>query len=326
MTMQTNAFASYGAIGNREDLTEIIYNISPTDTPGMSAIGKAKAKAVKHEWQIDSLASASTTNAQLEGDVVAGSTSAVTTRLTNYCQISSKDVVVTGTQEVVDKAGRNSEMAYQMAKRAKELKRDMESIIWSNQAGVTGSTTAARKLRGLEAWLRTNTNRETTATSGGTKGKSSTSVNGTTNIAVDATTTRALTETLLKKVLAQIFASGGDPSIIMVGPHNKQTVSTFAGRSNARTVINSKNLIQGAADLYASDYGELKVIPNRFSRERSAIIFDPEYAAVAYLRPVFTYDLAKTGDSIRKDMRVEYTLEMRNEGAFGIIADVKTTS
>jgi len=292
----------------------------------MSAIGKSKAKAVKHEWQIDSLASASTTNAQLEGDVVAGSTSAATTRLSNYCQISSKDVVVTGTQEVVDKAGRNSEMAYQMAKRAKELKRDMESIIWSNQAGVTGSTTAARKLRGLEAWLRTNTNRETTATSGGTKGKSSTSVNGTTNIATDATATRALTETLLKKVLAQIFASGGDPSIIMVGPHNKQTISTFTGRSNARTVLNAKNLIQGAADMYASDYGELKVIPNRFSRERSAIIFDPEYASVAYLRPVFTYDLAKTGDSIRKDMRVEYTLEMRNEGAFGIIADIKTTS
>src|SRR6185295_1901207 len=285
MTIQTNAFASYGAIGNREDLTEIIYNISPTDTPGMSAIGKSKAKAVKHEWQIDSLASASTTNAQLEGDVVAGSTSAATTRLSNYCQISSKDVVVTGTQEVVDKAGRNSEMAYQMAKRAKELKRDMESIIWSNQAGVTGSTTAARKLRGLEAWLRTNTNRETTATSGGTKGKSSTSVNGTTNIATDATATRSLTETLLKKVLASIFASGGDPSIVMVGPHNKQTISQFAGRSNARTVINSKNLIQGAADMYASDYGELKVIPNRFSRERSCIIFDPEYASVAYLRP-----------------------------------------
>src|ERR1700761_4613959 len=137
MTAQTNSFSTYAAIGNREDLTNVIYNISPTDTPFMSAIGKSKAKATKHEWQIDSLASASTTNAQIEGDVVVGTASAATTRLSNICQISSKDVVVTGTQEVVDKAGRNSELAYQMAKRAKELKRDMESVITSNQAGNT---------------------------------------------------------------------------------------------------------------------------------------------------------------------------------------------
>ncbi len=324
MTIQTNAFNTFGAIGNREDLTNVIYNISPTETPYMTSIGKSKAKAVKHEWQLDTLATAVTTNAQLEGDVVTGSSSATTTRLSNICQISSKDVVVTGTQEVVDKAGRNSEIAYQMAKRGKELKRDMESVLTSNQAGVTGATATARKLRGMEAWIRTNTNRETTATSGGTKGKSATA-NGTTNAAVDATIQRAFTETLLKKVLAQVYATGGDPSIVMVGPHNKQTFSTFAGRSSARQTI-AADAIQGAADMYASDFGDLKVIPNRFSRERTATIFDPEYAAVAFLRPIFTYDLAKTGDSIRKDMRVEYTLEMRNEGAYGVVADLKTSS
>lgn len=325
MTIQTNAFATYGAIGNREDLTNVIYNISPTDTPFMSAIGKTKAKAVLHEWQADSLAAASSTNAQFEGDVVAGSSSTPSVRLKNYCQISSKDVVVTGTQEVVDKAGRDSEMAYQMAKRGKELKRDMETIITGNQAGVSGATATARKLRSLEAWLRTNTSRETTATSGGTKGKSATA-NGTTNTATDATHKRAFTELLLKNVLASVYASGGDPSLIMVGPHNKQVLSGFTGRSNARTVLNNKNVIQGAADMYASDFGDLKVIPNRFQRERSAFVIDPEYAAIAYLRPVFTSDLAKTGDSTRKDMRVEYTLEMRNEGAFGVIADINTSS
>src|SRR5262249_47747154 len=146
----------------------------------------------------------------------------------------------------------------------------------------------------------TNTNRETTATSGGTKGKSATS-NSATAAATDATALRAFTETLLKKVLAQVYASGGEPSIIMVGPHNKQSLSQFSGRSNARDII-AKNTIQAAADMYASDFGDLKVIPNRFSRERSALIIDPEFAAVAFLRPIFTYDLAKTGDSIRKDM------------------------
>lgn len=325
MTIQTNAFATYGAIGNREDLTNVIYNISPTETPFMTSIGKSKANAVAHEWQTDSLAAASSTNAQLEGDVVAGSSSTPTTRLKNICQISSKDVVVTGTQESVNKAGRSSEMAYQMAKRSKELKRDMETILTSNQAGVSGATATARKLKGLEGWLRTNTVRETTATSGGTKGKSATA-NGTTNVAVDATRLRAFTETLLKSLLAKVYAAGGDPSLIMVGPHNKQVLSGFAGRANARTVLNDRRVIQGAADMYASDFGDLKVIPNRFSRERSAIAYDPEYASVAYLRPVFTTDLAKTGDSTRKDLRVEYTLEMRNEGAFGIVADLNTTS
>jgi hypothetical protein len=325
MTIQTNAYASYGAIGNRENLTNVIYNISPTETPFMTAIGKSKAKAVKHEWQTDALAAANGANAQLEGDVVAGAASAPTTRLSNICQISSKDVVVTGTQDVVAKGGRNSETSYQMAKRAKELKRDMEAILCSNQAGVTGTTVVARKLKGLEGWLRTNTARETTATSGGTKGKSATA-NGTTNVAVDATHQRAFTETLLKKLLQSVYAAGGDPSLIMVGPHNKQAVSQFNGRSNSRTVLNQKNVIQAAADMYASDFGDLKVIPNRFQRERSAFVFDPEFAAVAYLRPVFTTDLAKTGDSTRKDLRVEYTREMRNEGAFGVISDLNTTS
>lgn len=290
----------------------------------MSAIGKTKATATKHEWQIDSLAAAVTTNAQLEGDVVTGTSSAATTRLNNYCQISSKDAVVTGTQDVVDKAGRNTEIAYQMAKRAKELKRDMESVLTSNQRGVAGATGTARKLKGLEAWLVTNTNRETTSTSGGTKGKSATS-NSATAAATDATTQRAFTETLLKKVLALVFTSGGDPTTIMVGPHNKQTFSTFTGRSSARQNVEAET-VQAGADLYASDYGTLKVIPNRFQRDRSAFIFDPAYAAVAFLRPVFAYDLAKTGDSTRKDMRVEYTLELRNEGAFGVVADIKTSS
>src|SRR3546814_5816842 len=146
MALATGGFTTYTAVGDREDLTDIIYNISPTDTPFMTSIGRGKAKAVLHELQTDSLAAASTSNAQLEGDDVAGSTSAPTTRVHNYCQISRKDVVITGTQEVVDKAGRDSEMAYQPAKRGKELKRDMESTLLANQGEVAGdSTTADRK-------------------------------------------------------------------------------------------------------------------------------------------------------------------------------------
>ena len=322
MAKETNAFASYDAIGNREDLTDVIYDISPTETPFITSIGKTKAKAVLHEWQTDSLAAASTSNAQLEGDVVTGTASTPTTRLQNTCQISRKDVVVTGTQEAVDKAGRDSEMRYQTAKRGKELLRDMESIVAGNQGAVTGNTTTARKLRSLESWLTTNTNRNTGAT--GTAGADST---GQTDAAQDASATRDLTEALLKDTIQQTYASGGmttGKEFLMVGPYNKTVVSGFAGRTSARQNIGAEK-IQAAANLYASDFGDIKIVPSLFSRERSATLVCPEYAAVSYLRPISRKDLAVTGDSMRKFMQAEYTLEMRNEAAFGIVADVATS-
>ncbi len=319
MAIQTNAFSTYDAIGNREDLTDVIYNISPRDTPLITAVGKGKAKAVLHEWQTDTLATATTDNAQLEGDVVAGTASTPTTRAQNYCQISRKDVVVTGTQEAVDKAGRDSEMNYQTAKRGAELLRDMETIVTGNQGQVAGGTTTARKLRSLESWLSTNTSRNTGATA--TPGKSATIA---TAGATDASATRAYTEALLKSVVQQVYSSGGMPTLHMVGPVNKQNVSDFTGRSSARQNIDEKKIL-GVANLYASDFGDLTVIPNRFSRERSAFVLDPEYVAISYLRPIQRRNLAVTGDSDRKFMLAEYTLEMRNEAAHGVIADINST-
>lgn len=322
MTIQTAAFATYGAIGNREDLADVIYDISPTETPFMSAVRRGKATAVLHEWQTDVLASASSTNAVLEGDVVVGTATTPTTRQQNYCQISRKDAVVTGTQESVDHAGRSSEMGYQMARRAKELKRDMEAIITGNQARVTGTTAVARKLRSLEAWLTSNVNRETTATSGGTKGKSATSSTG---AATDATTLRTFTELQLKTVLKSLYNNGGEPTTLMLGPHSKTVFSSFTGRAQSQQIVGA-NVVNAGADIYKSDFGTIKVVVNRFMRARSAIAFDPEYAAVAYLRPFMKSDLAKNGDAERKFILAEYTLEVRNEKAFGIVADLKTTS
>lgn len=326
MTVQTNAFGSYQAVGNREDLLDEIYNIDPSDTPMMSMIGRTRATAKTHEWQTDTLASASTTNAQIEGDVITGTLATATTRLANYCQILTKDVVVTGTQEVVNKAGRGSEMAYQMAKKLKEIKRDAESTVMANQRGVAGATGTARKFRSLIAFINTdaNTNRYTGSTSG-TKGKDATAPNSATGAPTDAGNTRAFTELLLKSVVAGVYSSGGDPTTIMVGPHNKQVLSTFTGRSSSREVVADKTIL-AAADMYASDFGDLKVIPNRFQRDRDVVVFDPAYAAIAWLRPVFQYDLAKTGDSIRKAITGEFTVEVRNYKAFGVVADVNTSS
>jgi len=324
MTVQTAAFGTYQAIGNREDLSNEIYTISPTDTPLMSLAGRGKASAKTHEWQTDALATAVTTNAQLEGDVIVGSAATPTVRLVNYCQISYKDVVVTNTQEAVNKAGRSSEVAYQTAKRLKELKRDMESVLCANQRGVAGATGTARKLRSLGAFLNYNSARYTGSTSG-TKGKDSTAPTSATGAPTDAGNTRAFTELLLKTALADVYSSGGDAEWIMVGPHNKQVLSTFTGRSSSREVV-PKNVIQAAADMYASDYGDVKIFPNRFSRDREVIIGQSDMVKVAYLRPPTIKDLAVTGDSTRKFIVTEFTLEVGNPQAFGGVFDVNTSS
>lgn len=295
------------------------------DTPFISSIGRISAKGTLHEWQTDVLATAVSTNAQLEGDVVAGAATVPTVRLGNYCQISAKDAVVTGTQEAVNKAGRSSEMAYQMARRSQELKRDMEMVITSNQRGVAGATGTARKLRGLEAFLVTNVNRHTTATSGGTKGKSATAPNSATGAATDATDLVAFTEARLKAMLQLLFTNGGKTRNLMMGPHTKTVFSSMAGRAASQQIITA-NAVNATVDLYKSDFGTIKAQLNLFSRERSAIAYDPEYAKLAMLRPIFTTNLAKTGDTTRKDIRVEYTLELRNEKAHGIVADNNTSS
>lgn len=311
-------FRTYAAIGMREDLSDVIYNISPTDTPFMSTVGKTKATAVYHEWQTDSLAAAAA-NAAVEGADASTATLSPTTRVGNRTQISQKTVGVTGTLEAVDKAGRKSEKAYQLAKASSEIKRDMEFTFLSNTVQANGSAgSTARVLGGLQTWLATNGD----FGSGGSAGASGTTArtNG---------TNRTFDETILKTVIKEVFESGGSPKILMVTPAHKQTVSTFAGIAAQRYMAPSDapTTIIGAADIYLSDFGSVSVVPNRFmvsgnSANEVAFVLDPEYAAVAYLRPFQTIELAKNGDSDRTQLLVEYTLEVKNEAAHGIAADL----
>lgn len=315
MAAVTGSFKTYDAVANREDLSDAIYNISPTDTPFMSAIGRSKADNVLHEWQTDALASASTTNAVVEGDEVTRSTSAPTTRVHNYCQISRKDVTVTGTQRAVNHAGIKDMLSYQFAKKSKELKRDMESILLTNQGENAGDGTTARKLRSMNSWLSSNAKRAT-------NGANATAA---TAAATDSTNaSRTFSETILKDVIQSCYVNGGEPTLLMVGPVNKQKVSDFTGRTQARQNIDRER-IQGAASLYASDFGDLKVVPNRFQRERDAWLVDPSMAAVAYLRPFKTFDLSKVGDADSRVILAEYTLQMKNQAAHGLAADLTTT-
>jgi hypothetical protein len=312
-------FQTYQSIGNREDLSDVIYNISPTDTPFMSSVGKTKATAVYHEWQTDALAAAVGNNAAVEGADATSLTVTPTARVGNRTQISTKTVQIAGTQESVDKAGRKSEKAYQLAKASSELKRDMEKTLLSNNVAAAGNSSTARTLGGLQAWLGTNA----VLGSGGAAGSGGTT-------ARTSGTDAAFTEAMLKSAVKQAFVQGGNPTVLMVTPTQKQVVSGFAGIAAQRyeAPSNAPTTIVGAADVYLSDFGTLSVVPNRFMTGDSgdggevAFVLDPEYAAVAYLRPFQTNELAKTGDSEKTQLLVEYTLEVKNEKAHAIIADL----
>jgi hypothetical protein len=308
-------YNAHTAIGQREDLIDVIYNISPTETPFMSSIGKTKATAVYHEWQTDNLAAATTANAAVEGADASDATLSPTTRLGNYTQILQKTIKVSGTLDTVNKAGRKSEKAYQLAKASQEIKRDLETVMLSNQGRDAGSSNSTpRKMASLLSWLTTNTD-------SGSGGADPTTIGVSTR---SDGTTRTFTEALLKTVVASVFDSGGTPSILMVGSAGKQKVSSFAGIGATRFNVNGAkpSTIIGAADIYVSDFGNLAVVPNRFMRTRDALILDPEYAAVAYLRPFQTNELAKAGDSDKTQILVECTLEVKNEAAHGIVADL----
>ena len=315
MAIVANTFQTYQAIGRREDLSNTIYNISPTDVPFMSMIGRSKATNTLAEWQTDAL-DAAAANAQVEGDEYAFTAVTPTVRLGNYTQISRKTVVVSGSQQAGNNAGRDSEMALQLAKSSKALKRDMEKALTGNVAKAAGNASTARKLGGMETWISTNVSRGSGSPAGSGAGGGA--------APVDAQTARAMTETLLKSVIQSTYSSGGDPSVLMVGPFNKGVVSGFAGRSTARQNI-AKDAIQAAAHLYASDFGELKVIPNRFQREKVAFVIDPEFWSTAYFRDFKQEEVAKTGDAIKRALLVEFTLISKNQAASGIGADITTS-
>jgi len=316
MTKVTNALATYDVTTNREDLSDAIFRISPADTPFMSAIPRGKATAVLHEWSTDSIESTSTTNAQFEGDALTRSTSTAPSRVHNYCQISNRDATVSETERAVNPAGIDDMMAWQVSKKGLALRKDMEAILLGNTGEVAGNTTTARKLRSFNAWISGNGSR-------GTNGADSTAA---TAAATDGTSgdIRTLTEAMLKDAIKDAFDDGGEPSLALVGSFNKQIVSGFTGRTTQQQIVD-KNVILGAASIYASDFGDLKIMPNRTQRGRDVFVVDTDKAAVAFLRPIQVQELGRVGDAITRNCIAEYTLEMRHPDAHALIADLATS-
>ena len=306
MAAPSNTFLSTAAIGNREDLSDIIYRITPTVTPLLSLAAKAKATNTLHEWQTQDLAAAAN-NLQAEGDTLTAKVVTPTVRLNNRTQISAKAIVVSGTQQALTQAGVKDQMAYQLSMASLELKRDIETGLTQN----TVTAAAPRQSRGMVGWAGDNVD----------SGVGYLAPNYVTNTAQTDGTQRAFTEAQLKNVLQKVFTAGGEPDTVMVGPSQKQTFSTFSG--NATRFDKSEDAkLYAAIDVYVSDFGSLKVVPNRFQRSRDVFVLTSEKIAVAYLRGFNTIELATTGDAQQREVLAEYCLEMRAPKAHGYVVDV----
>lgn len=315
MAQPVNTYATNDTVGIREDLSDFIYMVEREETPFMSMVGKTKATNTTHEWQTDALAAANAANAHIEGDDTSAEASTPTTRLNNITQIFKKSARVSGTNSAVTSAGRADEMAYQVNKRTREIKRDMESAFLANTAKSAGSDVAARRVAGVPTWIATNTS----AGAGGTDPA------GTGAGARGDGTQRAFTEDLLLTVLQEGWTNGARPDCIMVGPFNKLRFAGFTGRSTAFEDSTSKKIIN-TVEYYVSpfDSKELKVLANNFQRARDVLILQSDMWAVSWLRTLKNETLAKMGDSEARQLIAECTIESRNEKASGIVADTTT--
>lgn len=320
MAVTSNTFQTYASKGIREDLSDIISRVAQEETPFISNAGKESVNNSTFEWQTQALAAPDLNNAFVEGDQV-DSFDAVTAtaRIANYTQIMRKTFLISNTEEKVNKAGRDSEIAYQKVLKGIELKRDAESILLSNQGGAIGNgTTTPRKTASVQAYITSNV-------SMGATGANPAAPNPVPTAGRTDGTQRAFTETLLKGVLQSMFRNGAKTDLLMVGPFNKQTASTFAGIAQNRTETGKKAAtIVGAADVYLSDFGPLSIVPNAFMRERDALLVDTDYVSIATLRPYTCTELALNGDARRFMAIAEWGLKVKNERGLGIVADLLT--
>lgn len=325
MANVVGGFETFQAIGNREDLSDMIYNISPTETPFMSMAARTKAYMTKHEHQTDALAAAVATGQAVEANTPSNTTVTPTVRVFNYTEIQQKAFLISGTQNAVRHAGRAEEVAYQLVKNSKELKRNMESALTGANGAAVGATSTARVSASLESWMSTNwTTQCASATSAASEGFSASNL---CTAPVDATTPATVTEANVKAIIRQAWTQGGEPNVILCGPYNKVKISGFTGilTNNIFQQAGGQAKIVAAADGYVSDFGTFKVVPSRFSRDRTISILDMDYWAVAYLRPFSQTALAKTGDHEQRMILAEYTLESRNQKASGKVADLATS-
>jgi len=333
MAIATNTSLVYGSVAIREDLSDVIYNIAPMDTPFLSGCAKMSADNTYFEWQVDTITAGVNTNRHLEGDDSPESTARVLpTRLGNYTQISRYIAQTSGTDDAVDYAGHGKHQAYMLAKLGKRMKRDMEVMLTSNTISAVGNATTARATAGIPTWL------STSHVAGGSGGSATAGSLGTT-LMVNNTSTAASTEANIKAVIKKAYDAGGQPDMMLVPSAVKQTISALAsvGSGSISLGIPPRNQVSGkgaataiaAVDVYVSDFGTFRIVPDRNlaadgpgSVAANIFFLDMDYWGLSWLRPFQTVTMAKTGDSTKQMLLGEYGLVSKNEKASGILASV----
>jgi len=322
MAQPTNSFDSYDANGIRESLEDIIYDVSPEETPFYSACKKVKATNTFHEWQTDALR-ASAANAHIEGDDTTAEARTATSRLGNYTQIFKNAVVIPDTDEGLDKAGRAKEMAYQTLKIAKEQKLDIEKALFDNNARAAGNSSTARELAGAPAWMITNTNFIDTNEGADPTG------DGTDARTDETTAPAAFSQARFDSVMQSIWEQGGNPDVVYLSAFQMNVALGFTGMNNQRSTIGASvggtNAVINAVDVYVTPWGTVEFVPTRENRSRDVFVMQNDMWSVGVLRPTKNTELSKTGDAQRRQVVTELTLCSLNEKASGIIADCTTS-
>lgn len=311
MAVPSNTLQTYQSTNNAENVTEIVMNIDPVDTPLLTLAKKTTAEATYTQWPIESLSAVDTANANIEGDDATVDASTTPTLVGNYTQLMDKVASVTTTQNAIKKYGVKNEMAKQMAKKSKELKRDMETTMFLNQARVVGLAGTAQKMRSLPSWLTTNDNR-------GASG-----ADGSASAAATDGTQRNFTEALFRATVVTAITNADElPSVVFAGPANRANLSSQLSGNSTRFYELKDGQLNASVSVYRSDYGPLKFVMDRFMRERDMFFINPDYIGVRTLEPMQTVDLARTGLTEKKQLWTNWTLEVSNEKAHAVLADL----
>lgn len=319
MAQPTNTFDSYDSVGIREDLEDVIYDVSPEETPFYSKCAKVKATQSLHEWQTDALR-ASASNAHIEGDDTTAEARTATTRLGNYTQIFKNAVVIPDSDDTTDKAGRGKEMAYQIMKVAKEQKLDIEKALFDNNARVAGNSTTARELAGVPAWMITNVDFQS-----GNSGANPTGDG--TDARTDDGTPTAFSQTKFDSVMQTAYTNGGRKiDTCYLSPFQMNVALGFTGNNNQRaTIVADSNKVINNVAVYMTPWGEVMFQPSLENRSRDVFLMDSAHWKVAVKRPTKNVELAKTGDNTKRQVVTELTLVCANEKASAAIYDNSTS-
>jgi len=314
VAVPSNTLQTYQSNNNAEDVSDVIYNVSPFDTPLLTMGKKGSAEATYTEWPIESLASVDTSNANIEGDDATTDQSTTPSRVGNYCQLVDKAFQISTTQQAIRKYGVGDEWAHQKVKFGRALKNDMEAIIFLNQARVVGLAGTAQKMRSLPSWITTNKNR-------GASG-----ANGSATTAATDGTQRDFTESLFRDVIVQCATNANEmPTVVMAGITGRANLSSQLSGNTTKFKDMQDGKLNASITVYRSDYGDLKLVPNRRMRERDMFFLNPDYIGIRTLEPMQFVELARTGLSRRAQMWTNYTLEVSNEAAHGVLADLNTS-